>query len=112
MRAEDSCAVIWDEFDVSPAPVQLKCALASAVTEIASSVDNREIGRQESLAHVPHESEKLLHITLQVIEEDAAHPARLVAMVDDEILVAPLFEARVITRVVFVAYLFGNCSRV
>src|SRR5262249_18717526 len=102
LQSEDRSAVI-DQivFDIPAASDQLKFALAFAVTVMAPEFDNGQISREESLARVLHESEKTLHIALQVIEEDPAHAARLVAMFDVEVLVAPLLEARVITGIVF-----------
>src|SRR4030095_5611750 len=89
-----------------PAPDQLKFALAFAVTVISPEFDNRQIGRQESLAGILHESEKPLYIALQIIEEDPAHAPRFVTVFDEEVFVAPLLEAGVIIGVVFVACLF------
>src|SRR5262249_44335288 len=81
-------------------------ALAFAVTVMSPEFDDRQIALQESLAAILHESEKLLHIALQVIEKDPAHASCFVAVFDEEVFVAPLLEAGVIIGVVFVACLF------
>src|SRR5215470_4938216 len=51
LQSEDRSAVIDQvEFDVPPAPEQLKYAHAFAITVMSPKIDNRQKGRQESLA--------------------------------------------------------------
>src|SRR5262245_29100258 len=69
----------------------------------ATEFDNRHISLQERGAHILNESKKFLHISLQIIEEDSSHTARLAAMFNEEVFVAPLLESRVVIRIVFVA---------
>src|SRR5262249_34717742 len=93
-------------------PDQLKALLALAVLLPAALFHNRQIGGQESFAHTAYESEQSFQIALQVIEEDAANAARFAAMFDEEVFVAPRFEAWVIRRVVLVADIFQGLVEV
>ena len=97
LQAEQGAAVEYEiEFDVAPAPVRLKVALAVAVWRIASTLDDRYVRIQKRIADGALHGEALSKTGLmKVIEEHAADAARLVAMLQIEIFVAPLLEARV-----------------
>ena len=58
---------------------------------------DRRIDREERLADLAGEGEIALPVAaVEIIEEDAADAARLVAMRQEEILVAPFLEPRVV----------------
>jgi hypothetical protein len=59
--------------------------------------DDRQPGRQERVADGAHQGEAGVEAALgEVVEEDAADAARLVAVLEEEVLVAPALEARVL----------------
>ena len=64
---------------------------------LAPALDDRHVGGEEALADAAHEREAGVEAELgQVVEEDAADAARLVAVLEEEVLVAPALEARVL----------------
>ena len=85
------------ELDVAAAPVGLEVALALAVGRVAAALHDRQVGRQEGIADGAHHREAALEAEFgEVVEEDAADAARLVAVLEEEVLVAPVLEARVL----------------
>src|SRR5690606_5472626 len=84
------------ELDVAPAAPGLEVALALAVRFVAVAFDDRRIRVEEGIPDRARERERPLEARLvQVVEEDAADAARLVAVLQEEVVVAPLLEARV-----------------
>src|SRR3954465_9752594 len=61
---------------------------------LPSLFDDRRIGGQEMVADRLHQIERA--ILGEIVEEDAADAARLVAVLEVKILVAPLLEARIV----------------
>ena len=54
------------------------------------------VSGNEGVAAIVDEGEHLVEIAFEIVEENAADAARLLAMGQEEILVAPFLEARVI----------------
>src|SRR3954452_6230358 len=88
LQAEQGAAVVDQvEFDIASAAVGLEFALALAERQALSSLDDRQIGGQEMLADRAHQREAGVEVGLgEVVEEDAADAARLVAMLEVEVL--------------------------
>jgi hypothetical protein len=97
LQAEQRAAVVHEvELDVAAAPVGLEVALALAVRGVAAAPDDRQVRRQEGVADRAHQREARVEAALgEVVEEDAADAARLVAVLEEEVLVAPALEARI-----------------
>src|SRR5690606_35683544 len=90
LQAEVGAAVVDQvEFDVAPAPVELEPALALAVRRVLAALDDRQVGVEEAVADRPQVGEILLQVGVQVVEEQAADAAGLVAVPEVEVLVAP-----------------------
>src|SRR5439155_4399863 len=87
------------ELDVTPAPVELEGALALAERSVFSSFDQGKVGVEKASADGAHHAEGEFEVAVgEVVEEDAADAARLVAMLEMEVLVAPELEARVVVE--------------
>src|SRR5690606_1889315 len=91
------------ELHVAPAPVQLELALALAVRGVLSPLDDRQVGVQETVADRAHVAELALEIPGQVVEEQPADAPGLAAVLEEEVLVAPL-PVRVIARLAAVRF--------
>src|SRR3989338_1843916 len=93
LQTEDGAAVDHQvEFDIAAAPVQLEIALAFAVRSIHAALENRHIGRQEMIADASLDGEGGGEVRFaEVVEENAADAARLVAVLEVKIFVAPFF---------------------
>ena len=96
LQAEDGAAINHQiEFDVAPAPVELEVALAFAVWCVFAFLQQRYIGRQVVVAHALLDGEAGVEIRLaQIVEEDAAHTARFVAVLEEKIFITPFFVFR------------------
>jgi hypothetical protein len=81
VQAEVRAAVPHEvELDVAAAPVGLEVALALAVGRGAAALHDGQVGGQEGVAHGAHQREAALEAAVgEVVEEDAADAARLVA---------------------------------
>src|SRR5690606_11887816 len=77
------------ELDVAAAPVQLELALPLAPRRVLAAFDDRQVGVEETVADRAQVAEILFEVPLQVVEEQAADATRLVAMPEEEVLVAP-----------------------
>lgn len=103
------------KLDIAPAPHLLPLLLLLSERHIHALPHERQIGGQESGEAVLDEGEELLlvfFVFVEVVEEDAAHAAGLVAVLDVEVVVAPFFEARVVGAVVLVAGVFDGAVEV
>src|SRR5207342_1190559 len=90
LQPEQRAAVVYQvELDVASAPVQLELALAFAMRHAAATFDDRQVGIEETIADRAQVGEVALEVRVQVVEEQAADAAGLVAMLDEEIFVAP-----------------------
>src|SRR5262249_29592246 len=100
LQPEQRTAVVHQiELDVAPATIGLERALALAIGKIAAALDDRQISRQEPFSHASRQREASGEIgRVEIVEKNAAHPARLGAMAEIEIIVAPLLIARVALR--------------
>ena len=93
-RQRAACSV-WI-FDITTAPVQLELPLALTERHRAASLDDGQVGLQEGVADRALQREPGVEIgCAEVVEEDAAHAPLLLAVLEKEILVAPLLEARI-----------------
>src|SRR5688572_4371807 len=105
LEAEDSAAVVEQvELDIAAAADQLAAALL--VGPVAAHVAAHDLGidRQERLADCAGEAEILVPVAgVEIVVEDAAEAARLLAVRQVEILVAPLLVARIVAGVGVVA---------
>src|SRR3546814_9260267 len=89
--AEQGAAVVHQvELDVAAAPVQLELAFALAVGRVATTLDDRQVGIEEAVADRAQVAEVGIEAGVQVVEEQAADAAGFVAVLEEEILVAPL----------------------
>jgi hypothetical protein len=87
------------ELDIAPAPVGLEVAFALAEGHAATPLDDRQIGAEEGIPHRAHQREAVVESTVgEVVEEHAADAARLGAVLEMEVLVAPPLEARIERR--------------
>src|SRR5882672_163938 len=100
LQPEQRAAIIDEiEFDVTSAAVRLKIALAIAVWKIPAALQQRQICGQQVIADAAHQSEASIEAAVvQVVEEDPADAARLAAMLEIEVLVAPALEAGIEIR--------------
>src|SRR5690606_19172810 len=85
LQAEQRAAVENQvEFDIAAAAVGLKITFAFAVVVIAATFDDRQIGVEEGVADRAGETESLFErqvaVCTEVVEEQAANAARLVAV--------------------------------
>src|SRR5690606_39298867 len=82
------------ELDVAAAPVELEAALFVGRVAVVIAFDDRDIGAQEGFTDRTCERECAVEIGLgEVVEEDPAHAARLAAVLEEKIIVAPALEA-------------------
>src|SRR6202051_5007567 len=86
------------ELDVTSPARQLSLALGLAPWPLGVTPDNVAIRAKEALAHVAHESKVRVESgsvgvagAIEINEENAADPAWLLAMLEIEILIAPVF---------------------
>ena len=96
MQAEQRAAIPHEvELDVAAASIGLEVTLALAIGCVVAALDDGQIGRQEGVAHGAQHREALLEAEFrEIVEEDAADAARLVAVLQEKIVVAPALEAR------------------
>src|SRR5207244_2520925 len=81
LQPEERAAVVQQvELDVPAAAEQLEPPLPLRVRQRLAAADDRQVRVQERLAGVADKGERLFEIALDVIEEDAADAARLVAV--------------------------------
>src|SRR5687768_1487836 len=97
LQAEEGAAVVDQvELDVAAAAVGLEAALALAEREVFPSLQKRHVGFEEMVA------DRLRQIEggglRQVVEEDAADAAGLVAVAQVEVFVAPALVLRIQIR--------------
>src|SRR6266567_4328059 len=91
LQAEQRSAIVDEiEFDVAAAPIRLEFTLARAVRLVLTPREDRLVGRQEMIADAARESEAVLEPAIaQIIVEDPANAAWLVAMAQKKIFIAP-----------------------
>src|SRR3546814_19390422 len=86
-------------FDVAAAAQQLELPLALAERRGLAPLDDGQVGVEVGIADRTHEGETGVEIPLvQVVEEQPADPARLMAVLDVEIAIAPFLVARIDIR--------------
>src|SRR6266545_6880141 len=100
LQSEERPAVVDEvELDVAAAAVGLEIPLALAVGEAPPPLENRKVSRQKMLADAAREIETEVEAFLvQVVEENSADPARLAAVLEKKVLVAPALEAGIAVR--------------
>src|SRR5690606_11319638 len=90
LQAEQGAAIVDQvELDVAAAAVELEVALALAVGGVAAPFDDRQVRVEEAVADRAHVGEVAVEVAVQVVEEQAADAARLLAVLEVEVLVAP-----------------------
>src|SRR5262249_606238 len=97
LQAEERRGVVHKvDLAVAPAGVELEASLPFADRRPFPSLHDRKIGGQKGVAHRAHEPERKIEVALgEVVEEDAADAARLVAMLQVKVAGAPGLEARI-----------------
>ena len=97
LQAEQRAAVVDQiEFDVAAAAIQLEFALALAVGMSLAALDDRQIGIEKPVADRLRQREAALEAAgIEIVEEQPADAARLVAVLEEEVLVAPALVARI-----------------
>src|SRR6185437_10578475 len=105
LEAEERAAVIDEiELDIAAAADELKTPLLLGPALAHVAAHQRRIDAEKRLADIAGEGEIARPIAaVEIVEENSAHAARLVAVLQKEIFVAPGFEARVIGGIVLVA---------
>src|SRR5207248_5985628 len=97
LQAEQRAAVVDQvELDVAAAAVLLERLLLRRVRLRLAPPGDRQVGVEEVVAAVAHEGEQPAEVALEAVEEDAADAARLAAVWQVEVVVAPLLEAPVV----------------
>ena len=87
------------ELNIAAAAVQLKGPLALAIGAVLAQLNDRQVGRQQAVAHRLHHGQAALEAKLgKVIKKNAAHAALLGTVFEHKILVAPGLEAGVFVR--------------
>src|SRR5688572_27685206 len=95
LQAEERAAIVDQvELDVAAAPVGLEAALALAERQVFPSFEKRYVGLEEMVADRLRQVER--GRLRQVVEEDAADAARLVAVAQVEVFVAPALVLRIV----------------
>src|SRR5204862_6194165 len=96
-QAEDRSAVVEQvEFDVAAAPDQLLFALVFIPARRIIAADELWIDIEELAPHLLSESEVLVPVSrLEIIVEDPTDAAHFVAVLEEEIVVAPRFIFRI-----------------
>src|SRR5690606_32321806 len=92
LQAEQRAAVPHEvELDIAATAIGLEVALALAIGRVAAALQDGQVGLDEGVAHRADHREAALEAEFgEVIEEDAADAARLIAVLEEEVLVAPL----------------------
>src|SRR5580704_9621251 len=104
-QAELGAAIMQQvELDIAAAAHQLVLALGIRPRLVHVPAHQPGIDLEERLADAAGEGEVAREVAaVEIVEEDAAHAARLAAVRQVEVFVAPLLEARIIAGVVAVA---------
>ena len=85
------------ELDVTAPPVKLEVAFTLAIGRIFALFNNRQVGQQKRIRHALHHGEAPVSAQLlKIVKKHSAHAARLLAVLQVKILVAPLLESRVL----------------
>src|ERR1700730_10741516 len=105
LEAEGGAAVVKQvELDIAAAADELVAALLRGPGLFHVAAHERGIDGEERLAHLLGEGEVALPVAaVDIVVEDTADAARLVAVLQKEILVAPLLEAGIVGRVMGIA---------
>src|SRR3546814_15645406 len=90
-------------FRSAAAPNQLVASLRLGPAIVHVPLDEARVDVEECLSDVAGEGEVGLEAAVEIVVEDAADAARLVAVLQEEILVAPRLEARVVVGVMGIA---------
>src|SRR5262245_53401194 len=100
LQPEERAAVVDQvELDIAPAAVELEASLPLPKRHGPALFQDGKIGRQEGVADRAREAEGKIEVALgEVVEEDAADAARLIAVLEVKVAVAPGLEARVVIR--------------
>src|SRR5690606_1664572 len=99
LQAEQRAAVVDQvELDVAAAAVELELALALAIGGVLATLHDRQVGIEEAVADRAQVGEVALEVFVQVVEEQATHAAGLVAVLEEEVVVAPALVALVAVR--------------
>src|SRR5439155_13298920 len=98
LQAEQRAAIINEiELDIAAAAIGLEIPLALAVRKTFPALDNRKIGWKKMVADAASKLEARIETALvQIIEENPADAARLAAVLEIEVLVAPAFETGIV----------------
>src|SRR5881396_2068710 len=95
LQAEQRAAIIDEiELDIAAAAISLEVSLTLAVRKIFPALDDGKISREKMVADGASELETRIETSLvQIIEENPSDAARLAAVLEIEVLIAPAFEA-------------------
>src|SRR5262249_28478089 len=100
------------ELDITSAAIELVLTFVLAKRFLHSTPHNRNIGVEKCVSDLLDEGKSFLAIAFQIIEKQAADAAHFVAVLQCEVLIAPLLELRVKMRIVTVAYRFDGAMKV
>src|SRR5213078_1277299 len=95
LQAEQRAAIIDEiELHIAAAAIGLEVSLTLAVRKIFPALDDGKIGREKMIADGASELETRIETSLgQIVEENPSDAARLAAVLEIKVLVAPAFEA-------------------
>src|SRR5450755_1548839 len=98
LKAEQRAAIVDKiELDVAPAAVCLEIAFAIPVGEILAPEHDRIVRGEKMLTDALRQREAMFEAALvQIVEKNPADAARLVAMPEEKVVVAPGLESRVV----------------
>src|SRR6266567_3050827 len=98
LQPEDRPSVVDEiELDIASAAIRLKIALALAVGQVLAPQQHGNIGVEKAVAYASGQCEAMLEVAIvEIVEKYAADAARLVAVLEEKITVAPALEARVV----------------
>ena len=94
------------ELHVPSPAIELVLTFTFRIRFSDSAACQRKIGRQERVPKFGNECEIPFHVAFNIIEEQTAHSPRFPAMLEKEILVAPLLEAGIMVGIMPVADVF------
>src|SRR5262245_8129785 len=103
-QSKSGAAVVDEiEFGIASAPDKLLVALILGPILVHARAHDLREDRKHRKTHVARKGEVLFPIVLEIIVEDAAYAPRLVAVLDEEVFVAPFREAVVVIGAMRVA---------
>src|SRR5690606_11820542 len=84
------------EFDITPATIALEILVGLGPGRVLATLDNGAVGVQITVSQGLHQGKAGVEVArVEVVEEQAAHAAGLLSMLEVEVLVTVLFHTRI-----------------